>query len=134
MNILDIFGAQLKEVFSQNEQSTNELLIELATFFYKIDKRITLEEQEYMDGMMGGIEWVSPTCIESYQDACIGRVNKIVGASESEIHNYLTQIMESFEKLDSVEQAKSIAREISEADGEIADDEAKYLQIVMAFA
>ena len=134
MNILDIFGAQLKEVFSQNEQSTNELLIELATFFYKIDKRITLQEQEYMDGMMDDIEWVSPTSIGAYQDTCIARANKIVGASESEIHNYLTQIMESLEKLGSVEQAKNIAREISEADGHIADDEAKYLEIVMAFA
>jgi len=133
MNILDVFGTKLKEVFSQNEQSTNELLIELATFFYKIDKRITLQEQEYMDGMMDNIEWVSPTSIGAYQDTCIGRVNKIVGASESEIHNYLTELMESLAELGSIEQAKNIAVKISEADGEIADDEAKYLEIVMAF-
>ena len=133
MNIRDTFGVKFNEMFSQNEQAVNELLIELATFFYKIDKRVSLEEQEYMENLMAGLKWTSPTNIETYQSGCIARVNKIDSAPESEVYSYLTKLMESLEKVDGVAQAKEIAREISDADGEIADDEVKYLKFIKAF-
>ena len=133
MNILEIFGAKVKEAISQNEQATNELIIELATFFYKIDKRVSLQEQEYMESLMADMNWSSSISIEAFQNACIARVNEVVSPSEAGIHSYLTKLMEALADSGGVEQAKKIAKEISDADGEIADDEVKYLDFVMAF-
>ncbi len=134
MKILDVFGVRLKALIAENEQSANELLIELGTFFYKIDNRISLEEKEYMDNLMADIEWASSTSIETYQKACIARVNKIVDAPESETFSYLTDLMDSLAKLGAVEKAQMIAQEISDADGEISDEEVKYLDTVLAYS
>lgn len=133
MNILEIFGDKLREKISNNDQNASELLIELATFFYKIDNRVSLQEQEYMESLVAGLEWKSSTSIESYQTACIARVNKIIDAPENEISNYLSHVMESLAKVGGVEEAQILAKEISDADGEVADEEVKYLEIVMAF-
>ena len=133
MSILEIFGDKLKGLFPQNEQSTNELLIELATFFYKIDRRVSLQEQQYMEDLMANIDWHSATSIESYQNECIGRINKVVTAPEAETMGYLTQLMDALAKVQGVEQAKTIAKEISDSDGEISDEEVRYLDIVLSY-
>ncbi len=134
MNILDVFKTKINAVFDDDEQRANELLIELATFFYKVDRRVSLQEQAYMSELMENISWESPISIEAYQNDCIARINGILSSSEDAIHRYLLQLMESLVKEGAVEKAKVIAREISDADGEVADDEVMYLDVVKTFS
>ncbi|WP_415884216.1 hypothetical protein [Neptuniibacter sp. QD34_54] len=64
MNILDVFKNKVGSLLNESDQEANEKLIELATFFYKIDNRVSLEEQRYVDELMGTIEWSSTISIE----------------------------------------------------------------------
>lgn len=53
--------------------------------------------------------------------------------SEDQIYSYLSNLMQELSELGVVVKAQTLAKEISDADGEIADDEVKYLDLVMSF-
>lgn len=133
MNILNVFKSKVESLLVECEQSASEKLIELATFFYKVDQRVSLEEQNYMDELLETIEWKSSVSIESYQTSCIAKINGITGMSEDQIHSYLSNLMDEISELGAVAKAQTLAKEISDADGEIADDEVKYLELVMSY-
>lgn len=133
MNIIDVLKSKIASVANTEEQAVSEKLIELATFFYKIDMRISLAEQNYMDQFLKSIEWKSSIHIESFQQRCIAKVNDVIGESEVEIGLFLSDLMKQLAELGAADRAKLIAKEISDADGEIADHEVKYLDIVMCY-
>ena len=133
MNIINVFKGEVASLLNESEQSVSEKLIELATFFYKVDQRVSLEEQKYVDDLLETIEWQSTVSIESYQRDCISKINKIIGQSEELVFSYLSKLMQDLSDLGASAKAKSLANEISDADGEIADDEVKYLELVMCF-
>lgn len=132
MNIINVFKNTVTSLLSESEQRVSEKFIELATFFYKIDRRVSLEEQKYIDELMDTIEWTSSISIESYQRDCIAKLNAIIGNSEDLVFSYLSNLMTELSELGALDKAKSLAKGISDADGEIADDEVKYLELVMA--
>lgn len=133
MNIVEVFSSKVKSMFDEDQQTLNECLIEIATFFYKVDQRISLEEQKYMQELMDSINWTSSVSVEAYQRGCIARVNNKLSGSEESIVDYLSKLMETLASVDGVEKAKAIAKEIADADGEIADDEVRFLEIVSAY-
>ncbi|WP_415890957.1 hypothetical protein ACMXYV_06605 [Neptuniibacter sp. SY11_33] len=133
MNILDVFKNKVGSLLKESDQEANESLIELATFFYKIDNRVSLEEQRYVDELMGSIEWSSTISIESFQRSCVSKINQIIRCSEEETLSYLSNLMKELSQCGAVDKAQVIAKEISDSDGEIADDEVKYLDLVMSF-
>ena len=133
MNIISVFRSKVTSLLGGCEQSASEKLIELATFFYKVDKRVSLAEQNYIDKLLGTIEWKSTVSVESYQTSCIAKINSITGMSEDQIYSYLSNLMQELSELGVVVKAQTLAKEISDADGEIADDEVKYLDLVMSF-
>lgn len=133
MNVINVFKGVASSLINGCEQKASEKLIELATFFYKVDKRVSLEEQKYIDELMSSVDWDSSVSIESYQIDCVSKLNSIIVKPESEIFSYLSKLMEEITALGAVEKAKVIAKEISDADGEIADDEVKYLDLVASY-
>ncbi|MEO0974848.1 MAG: hypothetical protein AAFX85_17305, partial [Pseudomonadota bacterium] len=133
MNINTFFKSRFSSMLSEGEQRANEKLIELATFFYKIDRRISLEEQQYIDELLRTTQWESAISIEAYQRECIAKINQTLEASAERVSAYLSNLMQELSDLGAASRAKAIAKEISDADGEIADDEARYLELVMSF-
>ncbi|MEM1144419.1 MAG: hypothetical protein AAGI88_17705 [Pseudomonadota bacterium] len=133
MKIVDVLKVRVASLINDDEQAVSEKLIELATFFYKIDRRVSLEEQRYIDKLMKSIDWSSSISIESHQRDCIAKVNRIVDKPEDEVFVYLSDLMGDISALGAVDKAKAVAQEISDADGEIADDEVKYLDLVRSF-
>ncbi|GAB5379955.1 MAG: hypothetical protein Alis3KO_14980 [Aliiglaciecola sp.] len=133
MNIFDVFKDKVSSLLNDSEQSVSERLIELATFFYKVDRRVSLEEQKYIDELLETIEWDSVISAESFQRSCILKINGMIGCSEDQILLYLSNLMQEISELGAVAKAQTLAKEISDSDGEIADDEVKYLDLVMSF-
>ena len=134
MNIINVFKTKIASIITNDEeQSVSEKLIELATFFYKIDKRVSLPEQRYIDELVENIEWSSTVSAESFQRNCISKINSIIEGSEDNILLYVSNLMKELSNLGAATKAKTLAKEISDADGEIADDEVKYLDLVLSF-
>lgn len=133
MNIIAVFQGKAASLLADSEQSASEKLIELATFFYKIDNRVALAEQKYMDELLQTIEWKSTVSVESFQRNCIGKINSVLDGSDEEASAYLSQLMQELSELGAAEKAKTLAKEISDADGEIADDEVRYLDLIKSF-
>ncbi len=133
MKIVDFFTDKMAGLIEQSDQKSSEALVELATFFYKVDRRISLEEQDYIANLLKGLPWDANLSKESFQMSCIGRINDIVDAPDDDVFKYLAGLMESFESSEALEKAQRICQEISDSDGEIADDEVKYLDFVKSF-
>ena len=137
MNILSVFREKVLALLDadriSNRQEVNEKLVELATFFYKIDGRISLPEQAYMEELLNSLEWNSTTPVETFQNECIARINQLKLSDSAIVASYLTGLMTRLEELEAIDQAIAIAKEISDADGEIADDEVRYLEVVRSY-
>ena len=117
----------------QNEQSDSEALIKIATFFYMIDSRITLKEQEYIKKLMEALEWESKVDIEIYQQSIIVEVNQVIDGSPEYYNRYLAKIMDNIKSPEVIAKAKEIANAISDSDGILADDEANSLDFISAY-
>ncbi|WP_028021710.1 tellurite resistance TerB family protein [Enterovibrio calviensis] len=133
MNIIAVFQNKVASLLTDSQQSANEKLIELATFFYKIDNRVSLAEQKYMDELLQTIEWKSTVSVESYQRNCISKIGSVIDGSDEDVSSYLSQLMQELSELGAAEKAVTLATEISDADGEIADDEVRYLDLIKSF-
>ncbi|MEY4588688.1 MAG: hypothetical protein RL497_764, partial [Pseudomonadota bacterium] len=99
MNIVKAIKSKIASFTKECNQAESEKLIELATFFYKVDMRISQGEQEYIVELLEGIEWSSPINIESYQEKCISKINVILGGAEDQILVYLSSLMEEISDL-----------------------------------
>lgn len=133
MNLIKVIKSKLAFLTQDSDQAVNEKLIELATFFYKVDSRIAQAEQDFISQLVQTIEWSSSIDAETFQERCIAKINGILGGSEQQISVYLANLMQEISALGAAAQAKTLASEISNADGEIADEEVKYLDLVMSF-
>ncbi|WP_412724735.1 hypothetical protein [Alteromonas sp. D210916BOD_24] len=134
MNIVKVFKDSVSSLLNNSEQEVSEKLIQLATFFYKVDRRVSLEEQKYMDDLLETIEWNSPIDADYYQRTCISEINNLLDRSEDQIYAYLSKLMLDLSDLGAAEKAKILAKEISDSDGEIADDEVRYLEYILSFS
>ena len=117
----------------QSEQSDSEALIRIATFFYMIDSRITLEEQEYVQKLMDALEWESSEDIQAFQEKVITEVNEVLDRSPEYYNSYLAKAMDSIKSEEAIVKAKEIAEAISDADGVLADEEANSLDFISAY-
>jgi hypothetical protein len=133
MSIIKVIKSKIGFLTKDSNQAVSEKLIEVATFFYKVDMRISIDEQDYVGELLEKIEWSSPINVETYQERCISKINGVLGSSEDQILVYLSSLMQEITELGAVDKAKALAKEISDADGEIADDEVKYLDLVMSY-
>ncbi len=133
MSLIKIIKSKLTFLTNDSDQAVSEKLIELATFFYKVDSRISQEEQDFISQLVQTIEWSSPIDAETFQERCIAKINGILGGSDEQITVYLANLMQEISELGATAQAKTLAAEISNADEEVADDEVKYLDLVMSF-
>jgi tRNA A37 N6-isopentenylltransferase MiaA len=133
MNIIKIIKSKLLALTNDSDQAVSEKLIELATFFYKVDRRISQEEQDFIGQLVQTIDWNSPISAETFQERCIAKINGILSGSEEHITVYLTNLMQELSDLGAATQAKTLAVEISTADNELAHDELKYIELVMSF-
>lgn len=133
MNIIETFRNKISVLMNDDEQKVSEKLIELATFFYKIDRRVSLAEQNYIDQLVENSVWKSSISAESFHRDCIARINRIVVQREEQISVYLSDLMQEISDLGAASKAKALVREVADADGEIADDEIKYLDIVSCY-
>jgi tellurite resistance protein len=117
----------------KNNQSDNEALVKVATFFYKIDGRISIEEQDYMSKLKNDIEWQSNLDIDNFHQRIISEINQVIDGPSSKYNDYLAKVMDSIESKAVIERAKQIAQTISDADGEIADAEVKSLDFISTY-
>lgn len=127
---------RIKEFFKQSSgnQEENEALVTLATFFYKVDGRVTLEEQDYIDDLLSVMEWNSSIDIQVFQSRIIPKINDVlVSDSDADNLKFLSNLMASFTTDEARSRAKQIARAISDADGEIDDREVKCLEYIKQF-
>lgn len=134
MNILNVFKDEVSSLVKGSGQDVSEKLIELATFFYKVDKRVSLEEQKYIEDLLETMDWQSSISIESFQRDCISKVNGIIDKSDDEISIYLSGLMYDLVNLGAADKAQQLAKEISDADGEVADDEIRHLDFVKSYS
>lgn len=127
---------RISHLFKQTtgNQAENEALVTLATFFYKVDGRVTLEEQDYIRDFLSVMEWDSKIDIEVFQSRIIPKVNNILACDNDEENlKFLAELMESIASDDARSRAKQIARAIADADGEIDDREVKCLEYIKQF-
>jgi tellurite resistance protein len=117
----------------KNNQSDNEALVKVATFFYKIDGRISIEEQDYMSRLKNDIEWQSNLDIDNFHQHIISEINQVIDGPSNKYNDYLAKVMDSIESKAAIERAKQIAQTISDADGEIADAEVKSLDFISTY-
>lgn len=115
---------------SQSVQNDSEALLKLATFFYKIDGRIALAEQDYVSQLVAVLDWDKSISASSFQQSIIPVVQNVIDSGEEPRLRFLEELMGSLSQPEGVELAKKIAQEISDADGEVADNEVKYLHFV----
>lgn len=127
----------LKEIVSgtskENAQASTKKLIELATFFYKVDNRITLGEQRFVEELLVYMVWDGPQSAESFQSSCVLKINRVLEQAEEAIHEYVLTLIGEIGELGALSRAQAIAKDISEIDGVVSSEEAKYLQLVMSF-
>ena len=130
----------IEEIFSffssittDTTQEESESLILLATFFYKVDNRISLEEQQYIERLMKEMVWSSNIDISTFQERTIAKINQVLGKGDENCYQFLEDVMSSIKTPEGRDRAKMIAKEISDADGEIADDEVRYLEFVLTY-
>jgi len=116
-----------------SKQSENEALVTLATFFYKVDGRITLEEQDYIDDFLSVIDWESSIDVSVFQTNIIPKINQVLRGNPGEYLKFLAELMDQIESEDGKKRAKQIATAISDADGEISDLEIKCLDYIKTF-
>lgn len=114
-------------------QADSEALIKIATFFYKIDGRISIEEQEYMTKLKEEIEWQSGIDIDRFQQRIIGEINQVIDGPADQYNTYLAKVMDCIESPEVIAKAKQIAQAISDSDGEIADAEVESLNFISAY-
>ncbi len=62
----------------KGSQSDSEALIRIATFFYKIDGRISIEEQDYMSQLKEELEWQSNIDIDRFQQRIVAEINQVI--------------------------------------------------------
>lgn len=124
----------LKIMSSENgSQSDNEALIRIATFFYKIDGRISIEEQDYMSQLKEELEWQSNIDIDRFQQRIVAEINQVLDGPADQYNVFLEKVMDSIESKVAIEKAKQIAQAISDTDGEIADTEVKSLDFISTY-
>lgn len=134
MNILDVFKKKIASLLQDNDQLVSQKLIELATFFYKVDGRVTLEEQQYIEHLVEEVEWDSSISPETFQRECLARVRNILEESDAAIESYLSNLMQALAHSSAVDKAVEIAQEIAAADDDIAAEEARYLEYIQSFS
>lgn len=113
------------------DQTESEALLLLATFFYKVDKRVTLDEQDYIDRLMRDLPWTSPIGPEAMKSRLLPRVEAVLQAGVAAYLPFLAEVMECLTSGDAVAQAQAVAKEITSVDGEIDDHEMMCLDYVM---
>ena len=115
MNIVDVFSGKTTSLLSGSEQAANEKLVELATFFYKIDMRVSLEEQAYMDELLKTIDWDSSVSVESFQRDCIAKINAMFASSGDKVSLYLSDLMQEISDLGSrrIEEIKNLHKNVT---------------------
>ena len=131
--MLERILAAIKHPITHADQPENEALIKLATFFYKVDGRITLEEQEYIHTFIREVPWSSTIDVEVFQEQMISVVNQVLARGPSECMEFLAQVMDSIKTEEGIAKAKAVAKEVSDVDSEIADDETRYLEFVLTY-
>ena len=92
-----------------------------------------MAEQEYIKELIDSLEWNSNISIESFQTSCISKINEVVSGSDEQISLYLSDLMQEISDLGIASKAIRIAKEISDSDGEIADDEVRYLELIKCY-
>lgn len=127
---------RIKEFFKQSsgDQEENEALVMLATFFYKVDGRVALEELDYINDLLSVMDWNSSIDIQVFQTRIIPKINDVLDSDSDEDNlKFLASLMESISSDDARSRAKQIARAISDADGDIDEREGKYLEYIKQF-
>jgi len=117
----------------KSNQKDSEALVALATFFYKVDGRITLDEEEYIDDFLSVLEWNSTIDITVFQKRVIPTINQVLDGAIDGYLKYLGGLMDDIESKEVRALAKKIAQEISDVDGETADLEVQCLDYIKNF-
>ncbi|PCJ35812.1 MAG: hypothetical protein COA99_13605 [Moraxellaceae bacterium] len=117
----------------KSNQKDSEALVALATFFYKVDGRITLDEEEYINNFLSVLEWNSSIDITVFQKRVIPTINQVLDGPIDGYLKYLGGLMDDIESKEARALAKKIAQEISDVDGEVADLEVQCLDYIKNF-
>ncbi len=125
--ILDLFH------ITTGNQKDNEALVTLATFFYKVDGRITWGEEEYMVNLLSAMEWNSNVDVAEFLQRVIPIINRVLDGPVENYMEFLANLMEDLQSDEAKARAKQIARAISDADGEISDIEVECLDYINNF-
>ena len=86
-----------------------------------------------MEELLETLDWNSSISPEAYQQDCLARIHRILSCDEESICRYLSDLMERIAELDAADTAADIAKAIADADGEIADQEIRYLDLVKSY-
>lgn len=92
-----------------------------------------MAEQDYVSQLVSVLDWHDSISADSFQQSIIPVVQDAIDAGDEACVRFLEDVMSALTSPASVALAKKIAQEISDADGEIADNEVKFLEYVSAY-
>lgn len=108
------------------QQAFNQSLIKMAVLFYKIDGKITLTEQDYLDEIIGNLQWESPISVDAFLNDAIYQVRQVVDAEESA--RFLRSLQQDLNV--NADLALEVAMNITGVDGERCDEETELLSLL----
>lgn len=108
------------------QQAFNQSLIKMAVLLYKIDGKITLTEQDYLDEIIDTMEWESPISVDAFLNDAIYQVRQVVDADESA--RFLRSLQQDLNI--NADRALEVAMNITGADGERCDEETELLSLL----
>lgn len=111
---------------ADSKQQELEALVSLATFFYKMDGRISLAEQNYVEQLMHSLDWESSISVETFQNILIPQVQKVIDEGDEACIDFLSQQLEQIISAEGQAQAQRIAKEMQAIDDKPATNAWRY--------
>lgn len=108
------------------QQTFNQALIKLSVLLYQIDGKVTLSEQDYLDGLIEQLDWQSPICREAFVNEAIYQTRNALDTGD--VSDYLRTLQADL--LFDASKVMEVAMAITAVDGERSDEETEILSLL----
>ncbi|WP_100643952.1 TerB family tellurite resistance protein [Alteromonas facilis] len=105
------------------EQGFNEALIKLSVLLYQVDGKVTLTEQDYLDEVLGTLEWGSTICQEAFLNDAIHKARLAVDNNDCKA--FMQSLSDDLNQ--DANKALEVAMELTGIDGERSEQETELL-------
>lgn len=109
-----------------HQQMFNQALIMMSVLLYQVDGKVTLTEQDYLDGVVEQMDWDSPICVEAFLNEAIFKTRQAIDSGEQ---RQMLREMKQDLGFDA-DKALEVAMTITGVDGERSDEETELLSLL----